>query len=336
MSFIQKWIDRYDAFQRKHPWLGFPLAEVRKYGDDEACHQAALLAYYGFLALFTLLMVLATLVKLFLRGDGDLQHQILQTATDYIPVIGSQLGQNIHGMDKAGLALAVGILLTLFGARGVADVFRGSINHVWQVPYARRTPFPKSLLKSLGIIIFGGIGLLLAPLLAGYATSFGYFWMFRVLALCLTAVILFGVFIFLARTAMSEVRPVKDIWVGALFAAVGIMLLQSLGTYLIAHQLKNLADLYSTFAIVLGLLFWLYLQTQIVLYAIEIDSVRILKLWPRAINTKTRTDGDAAAYRLYAQRNTWHADDEIELHQDTKKRPLLERIRDLGRDDTDE
>jgi hypothetical protein len=110
------------------------------------------------------------------------------------------------------------------------------------------------------------------------------------------------------------------------------MILQSVGGYLVAHQLNNLEDLYSTFALVLGLLFWLYLQTQLLLYAMEIDSVRVLKLWPRALDNKNRTEADKTAYRLYAQRNSWHPDDEIEVHEGTKKRPILERLRDLGHD----
>lgn len=329
-------MSRLDAFQRRHPVVGFPFAVFKKYGDDEAGHQAALLAYYGFLALFPLLMVLATLLKLFLRGDGELQQKILEKATDYIPVIGSQLGQNVHGMDKAGWALAIGILLSLFGARGIADVFRGAINHVWQVPYVRRTSFPGSLFKSIGIIVIGGLGLLSAPILSGYAVSFGTLWVYRLIALALTALILFCLFVFLARTAMSEARPVRDVWVGALFASLSIMILQGIGTYLVAHQLQNLEDLYSTFALVLGLLFWLYLQTQIVLYAMEIDSVRVLKLWPRALDAKNRTEADKTAYRLYAQRNSWHSDDKIEVRESTKKRPILERLRDpMSRDSND-
>jgi len=329
MKFIDSLMSRIDTFQRQNKFLGFALAVNKKYSDDEAAHQAALLTYYGFLSLFPLLLVLTTVVKLLLRGDGNLQHKILDGATTYIPVIGSQLTQNVHSMKGAGLALVVGILLTLYGARGVADVFRGSVNHVWEIPYARRPGFPKSILKSLTIIIIGGIGFLAAPILSGYAVSFSHFWVFKVLALLLTLAILFGLFIFLTKMASAQNRPASDLWVGALVAAIGLLILQSLGTYLITHQLKHLQDVYSTFAIVLGLLYWMYLQTQLLLYALEIDSVRILKLWPRALNQSHQTDADHEAYRLYARRNSWHIEDEIQFRVHPKKRPLLERLRDL-------
>jgi hypothetical protein len=60
---------------------------------------------------------------------------------------------------------------------------------------------------------------------------------------------------------------------------------------------------------------------------LEVDSVRALKLWPRALDQDNLTDADNEAYRLYAKRNSWHKEDEIQLHRNPKKRPLLERLR---------
>jgi uncharacterized BrkB/YihY/UPF0761 family membrane protein len=41
--------ERLDAYQRKHPWAGFPLAVVYKFFDDQGAYLAALITYYGFL-----------------------------------------------------------------------------------------------------------------------------------------------------------------------------------------------------------------------------------------------------------------------------------------------
>jgi YihY family inner membrane protein len=282
------------------------------------------LAYYGFLALFPLLLVLATVVKLVLRGDGELQRKILQAATDYFPVIGTDLTRNVHSLGSTGIALAIGILLTFFGARGVADIFRGSVNHVWQIPYVRRPGFPVGIIKSLGIIVIGGVGLIGAPVLSGYAVSFSHALPFRLLGLLLSASILFCVFLFLFHFALAVKRPVRDVWIGALVAAIGLLLLQSLGGYILTHQIKNWDNLYGTFAIVLGLLYWIYLQTQVMLYALEIDTVRGLGLWPRAIQSKKLTDGDRKAYRLYAHRNRYNDEEEIDV-LGMKKEPSHKR-----------
>jgi uncharacterized BrkB/YihY/UPF0761 family membrane protein len=79
--------------------------------------------------------------------------------------------------------------------------------------------------------------------------------------------------------------------------------LQEVGGYLLTHELKNLDNLYGTFALVLGLLFWIYLQAQIVLYALEIETVRLFKLWPRSLVEDNLTDADKRALTLYARRN---------------------------------
>jgi uncharacterized BrkB/YihY/UPF0761 family membrane protein len=50
----------WTAFQRNHPWAGFPLAVVYKYADDQGGYLAALITSYGLLSLFPLLLLLLT------------------------------------------------------------------------------------------------------------------------------------------------------------------------------------------------------------------------------------------------------------------------------------
>jgi uncharacterized BrkB/YihY/UPF0761 family membrane protein len=45
-------VDRVDHYQRRHPWLGLPLAVVYKFVDDQGGYLTALLTYYAFLSLF--------------------------------------------------------------------------------------------------------------------------------------------------------------------------------------------------------------------------------------------------------------------------------------------
>ena len=44
-----------------------------------------------------------------------------------------------------------------------------------------------------------------------------------------------------------------------------------------------MSPVYGTFAVVLGLMAWLYLQAELTLYAIEVDVVRARHLWPRTM-----------------------------------------------------
>jgi membrane protein len=167
MNIIQKSIYKFDLLQRKRSWLGFPYAVVKKYGEDQGGYQAALLTYYGFLSLFPLLLVLTTVVSLATGQHHQLQTTIITSITNYFPKLGSQLSVHEHGIHKSGLALLVGVVLIFYGTHGVADVFRYSVNHLWRVPVKQRDSFPVTITKSLTIIIVGGLGFMVASLLAG-------------------------------------------------------------------------------------------------------------------------------------------------------------------------
>jgi uncharacterized BrkB/YihY/UPF0761 family membrane protein len=48
----------FDRFQQRRRWLGFPLAVLMKYADDQGGYLAATITYYAFFAIFPLLLVL--------------------------------------------------------------------------------------------------------------------------------------------------------------------------------------------------------------------------------------------------------------------------------------
>ncbi len=305
---IESLLTHIDHYQRTHRLAGFLYAVFKKYTDDEAGHKAALIAYYGFLSLFPLLLVLASVVTLLAQSNQHLGDRITEGALTYLPVVGRDLQHSIHGLDKTGIALFAGILLTLFGARGVADAFRNSLDHLWQVPYVRRSTFPSSMLKSIGIILVGGLGSVLAPVVSGYALAVGHGIFFRLLALGIASVVLFWTLVFMVKVGSSARRSLHEVSAGVLVATVSIEVLQSVGGYLMTRELQRLDSLYGTFAIVLGLIFWIYLQTQVLLYALEIDVVREKRLWPRSLHGPL-TPADHRAYELYSERTTYHEAD---------------------------
>ncbi|HEX7368364.1 MAG TPA: YihY/virulence factor BrkB family protein [Candidatus Saccharimonadales bacterium] len=278
---LQKRLKWLDTLQQKHSPLAFAVAIVKKYGEDQGGYQAALITYYGFLSLFPLLLVLTTLLRwLPLAGNG-FKEQIIDGATDYFPIIGTELQHSVHGFSKTGLPLILGFLVLLYGARGVADAFRHAANNIWGVPMRERSGFLPALAKSGKLVLGGGIGFIAAAILASYAGAAGHDFGLRLLFLLCNLVLLFGSFQFIMRTALARTVHFRDIWFGAALATVGLFILQNAGGYIITHELKNLNNLYGTFAVVLGLFFWLYLQTQLIVYAMVADTVRSHKLWPR-------------------------------------------------------
>src|SRR5260370_23478547 len=86
-----------------------------------------------------------------------------------------------------------------------------------------------------------------------------------------------------------------DLPPGAIPAAVLWQLLQLLGGYYIEHLLKRTTPLYGIFALVLGLLAWLYLGAQLTIFGAEINVVRVRRLWPRSLFGEPLLDADKRA-----------------------------------------
>jgi uncharacterized BrkB/YihY/UPF0761 family membrane protein len=147
----------------------------------------------------------------------------------------------------------------------------------------------------LAIIVVGGLGFIGASIAAGLTATAGHSPVFRLLSLVINLFILFWLFQFLLNLSLPRHVPLRETRSGALSAAIGLLILQAVGGYLLKRELKNLDALYSYFAVALGLLFWIYLQAQVLYYAVEIAAVHNQKLWPRSLSGSKLTDGDERA-----------------------------------------
>src|SRR3954470_20412203 len=79
--------DRIDAFQRRHKTLGFPIAVLYKFFDDQGNYLAALVTYYAFIALLPALLLATSILSFILHGNPDLQEQILNSALGQYPIV---------------------------------------------------------------------------------------------------------------------------------------------------------------------------------------------------------------------------------------------------------
>lgn len=285
---MQSLLKSLDNFQQRHKFSAFVYGVIKKYGEDNTGYHAALLTYYGFLALFPLLMVATTVINHIVGSDSELGQTLTDAMANYFPLLGDQLASNVSGLKGSGFALLSGLLLSLYGARGVADVFRKGIQDIWDVPQNQREGFPKAQLKSLATVVVGGAGFILAAVIASWASTIGSGWAFRGLSLLINLFILFWLFNFLINLSLPKQIGFKDIRLGAAVAAVGLVILQFVGTYFLARQLKTLDALYSYFAVALGLMFWIYLQAQVLFYSVEVAVVSSKRLWPRSLTEKPK------------------------------------------------
>ena len=64
MNPAEKTLRIVDRFQQRQPWLAFPVAVWKKFGDDQAGNLAALIAYYAFVSIFPLFLILTTVLDI--------------------------------------------------------------------------------------------------------------------------------------------------------------------------------------------------------------------------------------------------------------------------------
>ncbi len=280
---LQALINRLDHYQQSHKPSAIIFGVIRKYGDDHGAYLGALITYYGFLSLFPLLLVITSILKIALAYHLPLASNMSTAVVNLFPLVGADLNQNVHGLKGTGLSLLIGVVLSFYGARGVADAIRHALDEIWQVPKSARLTFPADLVQSLKITVLGGLGFLANSLIGGFTPSISHNPGISILGHLVSFAIIYATLlgVFMLATP-KEVRR-ADVRRGAVVMAVAIQLLQSFGAILLAHQLHNLSAVYGTFALVLGLIFYISLQAQIMIYALEYNMVVRQKLWPRSL-----------------------------------------------------
>ncbi len=303
MNLVQRAVRAADKLQQRHAWLAFPVAVWKKFGDDQAGNLAALIAYYAFVAIFPLLLVLVTVLDIILKNDAGLKQRVLNAGLTQYPVI-APLEHSVGRLHETGFAFVIGLLGTFIGARGVASALQNALNSAWEIPFDRRPGFPWSWLRSFALMFVIGLGFIVTTSLTTLAGGAGRVLTgagAHILAVAVSLALNFGLFWLGFRLATARAVTWKQLWLGAAMSAIAWQVLLTFGGYFLSHQLAHASPLYGTFAFVLGLIAWFYLQAELTLYAVEINVVRAYLLWPRSIAPPPYTEQDRRAYQLYAQ-----------------------------------
>ena len=300
---LERGLRRFDRWQQTRRRPGFVVGVVKKFGDDHGGQLAVLITYYGFAALFPLLLLLTTALGFALHGNPRLQSQVLDSAFADFPVIGDQLRGNVHSLQGNAVAVAVGCLGLLYGSLGIAQSLQFAMAQIWNVPGVRRPGYWPRLARSLLLILALGLGLLLSStataILAGVATGTLDFVLGLLASACLNTVLYLACFRVLTPADIHWHRLLP----GCLIAGPVWTALQAFGGALVAHQLRHATQIYGLFGTVLGLMGWLFLGAQLSLYAAEINVVRARRLWPRGIVQPPLTEADRRVLDAIAEQN---------------------------------
>ncbi len=322
LNVVERSVRKADELQRGRRWLAFPFAVAKKFGDDRAGNLAALIAYYGFFSLFPLLLVFVTILGFAIRDDPELQQRIVDSALSQFPVVGRQISRNVHAVKGSGIALAIGVLGALWGGMGVVQAAQNAMNGVWNVPVKHQPNFLRSRLRAVIMLAVLGAAVLASVVLSGLGSSGGSLGnVLKVLATIGAFAMNIALFLVAYRVLTVEDLSWRDVLPGAVVAAVLWTAMQYLGTYIVAHQLKNASQVYGFFAVVIGLLTWIYFAAQITLLGAEINVVLKRRLWPRSLVQPPLTDPDKRALEHLAKEQERRPEESVEVTFD----PVAER-----------
>lgn len=304
-----------DRWQQRHRFAGFPYAVLQKYGEDQGSYLAATITYYAFFSLFPLLLVLTTVLGYVLSGHPHLYTSIVDQALGQFPLIGHDLRQ--HRLGGSALALGLGIAGALWAGMGVFLAAQNAMNQVWGVPFVRRPDFLRTRLRALVLLAVLGGGMLVAAGLAGLASvGAGYGPLWKAGSVVLGLALDIGLVWVGMRVLTSRDVTWRQLRGGAVVGGLGYAGLQALGGWYVGHELRNASNTYGTFALVIGLLSWIYLAAHVLLLCAEGNVVATERLWPRSLTLMgphPPTDADRRALALRAEVEERRPDEDVDV-----------------------
>jgi len=168
---------------------------------------------------------------------------------------------------------------------------------------------------------------LLSTTILTAATSAGldYGTPWKAVTIALSTLLNFGFFWVGFRALTAGDATWRQLRGGALGAAIMYLALQALGGYFVAHVLRHAGDTYGVFALVIGLMSWIYLSITTTLLAAEANVVATRRLWPRSLSlvveqAPTRADKRALTQRGKVEERRHDQDVNIDFHEANDQR----------------
>lgn len=316
-------VERFDDLQQRRGLIGYPLAVVYKFFDDQGTYLAVLIAYYGLLSLFPLLFLLVTALAFVLHGDPRLQEEILRSTLRQFPVIGEQLQGDIQSFRGNGLGIVVAVLGSVYGSLGVAQAAQNAVSKIWAVPrHARPDPL-RSRLRSIGLLAMVGVGVVVSTALTVLAFRSHVFGTevggpLRAAATVASVVVNAGLLLLVYRVLTERHVSSRQLLGSAVGAALMWQILQWAGTYYVTHLLRGSTAAYGLFGIVLGMVAWLHLAALSFVLAAEATAVRVKRMWPRSLLTPFTDNvrlsrADRLAYESYVTAEAFKGFQQIDV-----------------------
>ena len=263
-------------------------ASVEGFLRDNCFHMAAAISYYTLFSIFPLILAVTSIAG-FVLGSGNLEAQVVRWLSeilpDYPPLEENELKNYIiylvesviRNRSTTGLIGTSGLFIasmTVFAA------LRKSINLGWGIlqprPFFIEKFIDTGMMMGLGFLLFLSLAItaglkimrsLSLPVSHRYYLSAEPFW--NSAGIVLSAVLTFITFMMLFKFIPNTRVHWRNIWPGALLAALGFEMVKNGFVYYVQHY-ANYHLVYGPVAMLVAMLTWTYISAIILLFGAEL------------------------------------------------------------------
>ncbi|UMP02008.1 YhjD/YihY/BrkB family envelope integrity protein [Amycolatopsis sp. EV170708-02-1] len=265
--------------RRKYGWLDHLIRANDAFTERYGNHYAAAITYFSVLSVIPILMVAFAIIGIVLRGDTSVTNQLVDGITKSVPDgLRGLVGEIIGAALKSGGGIGVfGLLLALYSGVGWMSNLRDALTAQWGQE-KQKLPLVSTTIKDLLSLVGLGLALVVSFGLTAAGSGVGRFLLELVglenqgwaVFLLKVATILLGllantlVFLWVIARLPREHVALRSAVKGAIFAAVGFIVLQQAATLYLGSVTKSPA--FTLFGPVIGLLVFANLVSRFLLF----------------------------------------------------------------------
>jgi membrane protein len=274
-----------DAWSNRHRFTRVGRRAFVGFIEHEAPANAGSMAYFGILSMFQLL-VLGVVALSYIVGEGEARRFVIEQIEAGSPIDAETVGAVIDAIIKSrgGISL-FGIVFLVFGALGIFSAVNKGISRAFAAGKPR--PFLQDQLLGLTLMAITGV-LGVASIVIGIVTGIiqaaagdaaravpGGEWALGAIGFVLPLVLIFVAFVVLYRVVPNRPVTVREVWPGALVAAVLWTVLR-IGFTFYATDIARYDTAFGPISAGISLLVFLYFASLVLLFGAEVARANVL------------------------------------------------------------
>jgi membrane protein len=283
---LKRLVRDLDAWSGSHRFTRVARRAVAGFIEHEAPANAGSMAYFAMLSMFQLL-VLGVVALSYIVGQGDARRFIIDQVQAGSPIDPETVGAVIDAVieSRGGISL-FGLIFLVWGALGIFSAMNKGISRAFAVGKPR--PFLQDQLLGLTLMAITGV-LGVASIAIGIVTGItqaaagdaagavpGGEMALGAIGFVLPLVLIFVAFLVLYRIVPNRPVTIREVWPGALVAAMLWTVLRIAFTWY-ATSIARYDTAFGPISAGVSLLVFLYFASLVVLFGAEVARANVLE-----------------------------------------------------------